>query len=327
MWNQLRAITANSFIETVRQPIYAILKWVAAFWIGLVSPSLAGFTLEAGNDRKVMIDVSLATLLLYGLLTSVFSAGHVVSREIESHTVLTVVSKPVGRPVFLLGKYLGVTGAVLVGYYFLSLLLFLTVRHGTMETAADKFDQPVLVFSISAVVISLVAATFGNYVYGWHFVTALTAWVVPLMTVALVLVLFISPSWQLQPPTKDFGDCQLLYAVIAAFCGLLILTAFAIALATRFSLVMTLLGCAGVFLLGLLSDYYLGRAAASGQGLLYDLLYAAVPNFQCFWLGDPLTQELTIPFRQVALAAGYAGIYAGAVLLLAWALFSTREVG
>ncbi|NLG43865.1 MAG: ABC transporter permease subunit [Phycisphaerae bacterium] len=324
---QLLAITRNTFVETTRQPIYSVLLWVAAFWIGFVSPALAGFTLEVGNDKKVMIDVSLATLLLYGLLASVFSASSVITREIESHTVLTVVSKPVSRPLFLFGKYLGVTGAVLLGYYFLCLVLLMAARHGTMETAAEKFDQPVLVFGLSALAIALIVSAFGNYVYGWHFTSTLMAWAVPLVTLALVLVLFIDPQWKAQSPSKDFGDFQLIYAQISVFCGVLILTAFAVALATRFSLIVTLMFCAAIFLLGLLSDYYFGGPALEGRGPLYSLLYAAVPNFQYFWLGDPITQQLTIPGRQVAAVAGYASLYALAVLALGVSLFQTREVG
>ena len=326
MFQQLLAIAGNTFVETTRQPIYAILLWASAFWIGLISPAMAAFTLEADNDIKVMMDVSLATLMLYGLLAAVFSASSVISREIESHTVLTVIAKPVSRPTFLLGKYAGVCGAVLVGYYLLTIVLFMTVRNGTMETAADHWDQPVLVFGLSALGISLVAALFGNIVYGWNFSTTLTGWVVPLGSLALLLTLFVDGEWHTQSPGTDFGDFQLVYAAITTFCGVMILTAFAVALATRFSLVMTLIFCAGIFVLGLLSDHYLGRPARAGEGPLYDILYAAVPNFQYFWLGDPITQEKTIPGSHVALVAGYAGMYSLAILGLGTALFQTREV-
>ncbi|MGD8450347.1 MAG: hypothetical protein PVJ57_00885 [Phycisphaerae bacterium] len=327
MPNKLTAIAANTFTETVRQPVYGVLLWVAVFWVAFISPAFAAFTLVAGSDKKIMIDVSLSTLMLYGLLASVFSATSVITREIESHTVLTVISKPVSRPVFLLGKYLGVTGAVAVGYYFLCLALFLTVRHGTMETAADKYDQPVLIFGLGAVLISLIAATFTNYIYGWHFSSTLTAFVVPLASIAMLVVLFISPEWAMQNPlAKDatFSNCQLLYAVAATFCGVLILCAFAVALATRLGQVLTLTACAGVFILGLHSDYLFGRFVTEGP--LYQILYAAIPNFQFFWLGDPLTQELLIPGMQVAFVAGYAALYALAVLAIGVTMFQTREV-
>jgi len=330
MFGKFVAIAANTFTETVRQPVFGVMLWVALAWIAFVSPSMAAFTLVSGSDKKVMIDVSLSTLMLYGLLVSVFSAAGVITREIESHTVLTVVSKPVSRPVFLTAKYFGVTAAVAVGYVLLATALFLTVRHGTMETASDRFDQPVLFLGLGAVLISLIAATFGNFNYGWHFSATLTYWVVPLLLIALGIVLFVSPDWTLQKPGASFGGedtmdpVQLLYGVVASFCGVLILTAFAVALATRFSQVLTLTACFGIFLLGLQSDYLFGREL--DQGPLFQVLYAVVPNFQFFWLGDPLTQELTIQASHVGLAAGYAGIYALAVLAFGVVLFQTREV-
>ncbi len=326
MFGKLIAIAANAFTETVRQPVFGVLLWVATGLL-MVNPSLAGFSLESGGDVKIVKDVGLATLLLYGLLASVFSATSVITREIETYTVLTVVSKPVSRPVFLAGKYIGVCSAVAIGYYFLCLVFFMTVRHGVLSTARDHLDQPVLLFSGLAILIGLLAAAFGNYVYGWHFPTALLAWVVPLGTLALVLVLFISPEWESQHPGTDFGDLQLAYATMMSFCGVLILTAFAVALATRFSQVLTLLLCAGGYIVGLLSDHYLGQPAAEGTAWFYKVLYGAVPNFQFFWAGDALTQEREILFQHVGRAAVYAGLYALGILGLGTALFETREVG
>lgn len=327
MFAKLAAIAKNTFIETIRQPVYGVLMWVVAGLL-VFNPSVAAFSLSSNEgDIKIVKDVGLATLLLYGLLASVFSATSVITREIESFTVMTVVSKPVSRTVFLFGKYLGVCGAVLVGYYFLSLVFFLTVRHGTLSTAADHYDQPVLIFAGAAVLVSLVAATFGNFVYGWHFPAALTAWVVPLLSLAMLGVLFVSKKWEIQPPGKDFGDLQLLYAVTMSFCGVLILAAFAVAFSTRLSQVLTLLMCGGIYVLGLLADHYLGRPATAGSAWLYSVLYAAVPNFQFFWAGDALSQERVIPMTQVGHVAAYAALYASGVLGLATALFETREVG
>lgn len=326
MFAKLSAITLNTFLETIRQPIYGVLLWVGVGLL-ILNPSLAGFSLESGGDIKIAKDVGLATLLMYGLFVSAFSATSVITREIESFTVLTVVSKPVNRPLFLLGKYLGVCGAILVGYYFLCLVFFMTLRHGVMETASDQYDMPVFLFGGMAILISLIAAGFGNYVYGWHFPTALTAWVVPLGTVALGIVLFVSKEWQFQSPATDFGDMQMVYAVTMCFCGVLILAAFAVALSTRFSQVVTLLLCVGVYIVGLLADYYFGRAAMDDSAWIFSLLYAIVPNFQFFWSGDAITQEQTIPAMQVVRVAGYAVLYSLGILSLGVAMFETREVG
>ncbi|MEW6253373.1 MAG: ABC transporter permease subunit [Planctomycetota bacterium] len=326
---KLLAIARNTFTETIRQPVFGVLLWVAVGLL-IMNPSVAAFSLESGSDIKIVKDVGLATLLLYGLLASVFSATSVITREIESHTVLTVVSKPISRPVFLLGKYLGVCAAVLVGYYFLSLVFLLTLRHGVLETVTQKYDQPVLVFGLIAVGLSVSAATFGNYVYGWHFPSTLTGWVVPLGTLAVLGVCFISPKWELQAFAKDFRDLQVIYAIAMSFCGVVVLTAFAVTLATRLSQVLTLLVCAAVYVGGLLSDYYLGQAAQAGGAWLYHVLYAIIPNFQFFWAGDALTQtELgaVIQAAHVGQVAAYAALYALAVLGVGVALFEHREVG
>jgi hypothetical protein len=324
MFAKLAAIARNTFVETVRQPIFSVLTWVGMGML-ILNPALSAFSLESGSDIKILYDVGLATLLLYGLFTAVFSATSVITREIESFTVLTVVSKPVSRPLFLCGKFLGVAGAVLVGYYLLSLTLFMTARHGVMETVSDKFDRPVILFSLLAILISLTAATFGNYVYGWHFLSTMLAWLTPLGTLAMGLVLIINKKWELQSPGHDFGNLQLLFSVLTIYFAVLILTALAVALATRFSQVVTLLLCAGAYVLGLLSDYLFGRHV--DQGVIYQALYTLVPNFQFFWFGDALTQERIIPLAQVGRVAGYAGIYTLAVLGLGVALFETREVG
>lgn len=332
MGNKLYAIAANTFLETVRQPIFGVLMWAAAFWMAVFCPTLSSFSLESGGDTKMLIDNCLATMLLYGLLASVFSATGVITREIESFTVMTVVSKPVSRPVFFLGKYIGVAGAMLIAYYFLALVFIMAVRHGVIERASDKLDQPVLVLGTAAIVISLIAATFCNYVYGWHFSTTLLAWIVPLATLAVVVTLFYDKEWNPQSPLTYFGYkesiplASLGYAVMLVFLAVMVLTAFAVALSTRFTQVVTLILCSGIFLLGLLADYYFGGPQAQ-ETLLGQICYRLLPNFQFFWLGDALTQQLAVRAQHVVRVAAYAILYILGILSLGTALFQTREVG
>ena len=325
MHQKFFAIAGNAFTETIRQPIFFVLIGIGLIWLVLFGPALAAFSLESGKDSKIMIDVELASLLLYGLLASVFSASSVITREIHSFTVLTVISKPVSRPLFLLGKYAGISGALLVGYTILSIACLLTVRHGVMEASVDKFDQPVLWFGCLAIAISLIAGTFGNYVYGWHFTSTVIGWLVALASLALVLVLFLGPQWETQSPTTDFGDMQVIYGITMVFFGVLILTAFAVAFATRFNQVLTLVLCIGAYVVGLLSDYWFGRAVAEGR--LWRTRYAGVPNFQFFWIGDAITQDILVPASQVAWVGAYTACYVAAVLALGVAMFQTREVG
>lgn len=331
MWTRLLAIARTTFLETLRQPIFGVLIWTTVALL-LLNPLLAAYSLEHGKDIKIMIDVALSTLLLYGLLISVFSATGVITREIESYTVLTVLSKPVSRATFLVGKYLGVAAAIVVGFYFLVVVFLMTMREGVLETSAQHADWPTIVFGLVALGISLTVATFCNYVYGWHFFSTLTAWITPLATAALVAALcFKRGEWTVQNPASEFGPDgqfggpEIFYACLLVLLATLVLTAFAVAISTRFSQVMTLTFCAGILLLGLLSDYYVGRR--TDEGLLFKLLYVAIPNFQFYWVGDALTQDLKIAWQHVARVAGYSAAYIAAVLAVGVAVFEPREVG
>ncbi len=324
MLGKLHAIAWTTLIEIVRQPIYSVLTW-SAIGLLLLNPGLSAYSLESGSDIKIMIDVALATLLLFGLTCSAFSATGVITREIESFTVLTVVSKPVPRPLFLLGKFLGVAVAVLAAYYLLTLTFLMTLQHGVMETRADRYDQPVLLLSSVAALISLVAATFGNYVYGWNFLAALMGWILPSGSLAYAATLLLDKAWKLQPVLTDVPSPMILSAVALNFLAVMILCAFAVALSTRFAPVVTLSLCATVFVLGLLTDYYLGSRL--DENWLFPVLYHALPNFQYFWLGDAITQEITVPAIQVVHVAAYASLYIAAVLAVGVAMFQTREVG
>lgn len=323
MPQKLYAIAWTTFFETIRQPIYSVLLWATFGWL-LLAPLLSGYSLQSGSDTKILIDVGVSTMLLYGLLISVFAATGVITREIESMTAVTVISKPVGRPTFVVGKFLGVLAAVLVGYALLSVVFLMEVRHGVMETVSTKYDLPVLVFGFSALGVALIAATFGNYVYGMHFPTTLLAWVVPGALVAFAAASFFGNQWEVKPPLENLNP-QVLAAVATNFCAVSVLTALAVALATRLSQIVTLVACGSVFLLGLLSSYYFGRFA--DQDAIRGFVYHLLPNFQFFWFGDAITLDVKISFEHVVRVAAYAGLYTMAILSAGVAMFQTREVG
>ena len=118
MLGQLYTITRNTFLESLRQPIVLVITIVGSvlIWLNL---SIAAYTFD--DDNKILIDCGLGTLALAGLLVAGFCATGVLSAEIETRTVLTVVSKPVSRVVFVLGKFLGVALAVMLVYWLLGM--------------------------------------------------------------------------------------------------------------------------------------------------------------------------------------------------------------
>ncbi|MDC0324399.1 hypothetical protein OAM21_04315 [Verrucomicrobia bacterium] len=111
---QYRTIAFNAFMELLRQPVFLLLMTSSSvFAVFLASTPYFGF----GDDPKLVKDSVLATLLLVGLFGAVISASSSVANEIRTGTALAVLSKPVGRVVFLLGKYTGLASTLLVLTY------------------------------------------------------------------------------------------------------------------------------------------------------------------------------------------------------------------
>jgi len=320
MFEQLLTITQNTFVESIRQPVYVVLVLIGSLAL-VLAPSLAAYTLD--DDNRMLIDMGLSTLLLMGLLLAAFTATGVIAKELDNKTVLTVVSKPVAKPVFILGKYLGVAGAIALAFWVLTIVFLFTERHGVMQTARDDFDGPVLLLGCLALVISLSIATFGNYMYGWPFTSTFMVFIGGLLTLAWGLVLVLGKGFVFQSPLTDL-EPQLMAAILMVFEAVLILTAVAVATSTRAGQIMTLLVCLGVMFLCLNTGFAFGRFAEDNT--LAAGLFYLLPNFQFLWMSDALHQGHEVPARHLALVTGYTAVYVVSLLGVAVALFQTRDV-
>jgi hypothetical protein len=166
----------------------------------------------------------------------------------------------VTRPALVVGKYLGVAAAIVLALVPMLLFLLMALRHGVMSTAADDPDQPVLLFSFLALGAALLVAVWCNYFYGTYFSQTFLTVLAPAMVVAYIAVLFVGKHWRIQPPFHDFKP-QISAACVCLIAAVLVLTAIATAVSTRLGQVMTVVVCAGIFLFGLLSNYFVGRYA------------------------------------------------------------------
>lgn len=342
MIQQILTIARNTFIECIRQPIFVVLIFVASLTL-VLNPMLSAYTLE--DDNKLMIELGLSTLFLAGLLLSAFSATGVLANEIENKTVLTVVSKPVNRPVFVMGKYVGVSAAIALAFWILSMIFLLTIRHKVMQTASDGFDGPVLLFGFGSCLLAILIATVGNYLYRWVFTSSVILWMAALMTLGFLLVLTLSKpiaaipgsGWHPQNPLVEFSVAgsfpggQIFLGLAMVFQAVLILVAIALAVSTRLGQVMTLTICSAAFMLGLVSEYIHNSFTNPDRLLVTRIIaktfYTIVPNLQILWPGEALSLSNPIPPNHLALTSGYTAMYVGAILCLAVALFQTREVG
>jgi len=325
MFQRFVSIAAVSFIETARQSIFGVLLIVTALMM-ILNVSLAAFTLE--DDDKLLLDLGLSTLLLSGLFLASFSATGVLSREIENKTLLTIVAKPVSRPLFLLGKFVGLSAALFLAH-FLSLVVFiLAQRHGVLQNTRDPWDMPVLVFGFGAVFLALVLAAFCNYLYNKDFVLSALVLVTPMLTVAVLAVGVFDEEWKVIRFGENYVGGQV---IIAAFFVLLVnfvLAAVATAASTRCGQLMTLMICVCFLGLALTSDYAFGQRI--DESALASAAYHVMPNIGPLWIIDGLTSEsaqTVVPWRYVGYATGYALLWVVGALSVGVALFQRREVG
>lgn len=262
----LLTIARNALIESLRQPIVLVMVLLSGVLQYLTTASTAysmGYRNVPGEvtgDDKLLFDVGLGSVFVCGILLAAFVATAAVSREIENKTVLTVVSKPIGRTTVVLGKFLGILTTMAVASAIMVLYLMFALRHGVLSTVADDIDQPVVLFSTAATFLAVGFAAVMNFLYGRNFAQTAVLSLLPLLLVGYALTLPFDHEWKVQAFTKDLKP-QVLMACAGTATALMVLSAVAVAASTRLGQVMTIVVTAGVFMLGLLSNHFIGSRA------------------------------------------------------------------
>lgn len=317
---QFLTIATNAFMELVRQPIFLLLTTASAvFEIFLATPFYFAF----GDEPKLVKNSTLAVMLLAGLFGAVLSASASLAHEIRAGTALAVLSKPVGRARFLLGKYAGLAAALALMTYVNMIPALLASR-----MAFDAYGETDL-FAIGIFTLGLVLAYaiggFSNFFLRRPFVADAVFGVAVMLTLAFVAINFFDKEMKPQA----FGaavDWRMVPAGILILFALWILAALALACSTRLEMVPTLAICSAVFLLGIMSDYLFGRPAKAGAWW-GSVLYTLTPNWQLFWLADALDAGRNLfHWDYVLKAFMYMVGYAGAALAAGVALFEDREL-
>jgi ABC-type transport system involved in multi-copper enzyme maturation permease subunit len=115
------AIARNTFREAVRDRVLYLLL---AFALLVLGTARFLSLLTVGSEEKIIKDVGLAAILLFGLLVSVFVGVSLVFKEIEKRTVLTLLANPIRRWQFVVGKYLGLLGVLAANLTIMAVVLF-----------------------------------------------------------------------------------------------------------------------------------------------------------------------------------------------------------
>jgi ABC-type transport system involved in multi-copper enzyme maturation permease subunit len=100
------AIALNTFREAIRD---RILYLILAFALVLIAVSHFVSLLTVGSEVKIVKDLGLSAISVFGLLTAVFVGVSLVFKEIERRTVYTLLAQPVRRWQFVCGKFVGLS--------------------------------------------------------------------------------------------------------------------------------------------------------------------------------------------------------------------------
>ena len=103
------AIATNTIREAVRNKVLYILLFFALVMIGT---SFLLATLSYVERERILQDVGLASIRLFGAAIAIFIGVGLVHREVDRRTIYTILSKPVSRADFVIGKYLGLVATL-----------------------------------------------------------------------------------------------------------------------------------------------------------------------------------------------------------------------
>ncbi len=315
LWPKGGAVALAAFREGVRQWPFWLLTLLGGLFI-IVSIFLPYFTF--GEDYLMVKQLGYDLIMLAAVLFGGLVASLSISEEIEGRTAITVMSKPVSRRQFMLGKFAGIILAALFMFGVLAVLFegSLLVKHWW-----DKLDP------ISGPEAETATARIG--------VVATPAWV----NAALA-------KWGLSSQMTDLlrgvgqwiaHSMDTLPGLILCYSQVMVLVGLAVALATRLPMVVNLMTVAVVFFAAHLTPvllYIAGKAqrgtGSQVLGFVARVFDTVLPDLRSFSMDPALLSEAPPP---PALFAQYVGsvtvygiIYTAIVLLFGLILFEDRDL-
>jgi ABC-type transport system involved in multi-copper enzyme maturation permease subunit len=302
VWPKGGAVTLSAFREGVRQPMYWLLTG-AAFTLVTVLVFVPYFTF--GEDHLMYKDLGTEAIMFAAVAFGALAASMFVSDEIEGRTALTLLSKPVTRREFLLGKYFGILLAALfmfglLGCYFEGMLLY--------KNFLDRVDPVPQQEWISTGLTYVPAGPAADFVRG-------------------------SFLWAQH-------TIETLPALFLAFNQVMVLVAIAVALATRVPMIVNLSTVLVVYFLAHLTPALLmiGRQAkvenpgpvAQLLGFVSQLFDVLLPDLESFRIEASLLADNPLApgpfFAYLGSVMLYGVLYSVIVMLFGLILFEDRDL-
>jgi Cu-processing system permease protein len=180
MNSRIAFVAFNTFREAVRDRVlynliaFALLISAAAIVVGEISIYV---------ERLVVVNLGLTAVSLFGVVIAIFIGIGLVSKEIEKKTLYTVLSRPVRRWEFVVGKFFGLTGTLIVNTFFMAIGVFLALLYVTHRLeSSDRSVLTALYFIVLEFLIVVALALF------------FSSFSTPLMSAVFTFALFVIGS-------------------------------------------------------------------------------------------------------------------------------------
>lgn len=273
-----------TYQESIRQPIFYIVLAVSAGLL-LISPLFCLFAF--GQELLMMREVGLAAITFAGIIIAILSASQSISSELENLTALMLLSKPVRRGEFILGKFAGIMAAVLAAFIFLGLVLMLTYWW--------KEGLPIIQANLKH----------GRYLNNSSLIGA------------DIFRFFREDIWLL---AKGIYGCFLQVSILASF-AVLFSSYFTLAISGIGCFAVLVMGNISDYLYHSLSE-----SQSLLLGWLARSFSAVLPHFSLINTSSLVAAASPLSIGYLLLTSFYTLIYAGFVLYLAALIFSKREI-
>jgi len=314
------ALMGLTVLELLRRPLCLLLAYGAATLV-ILSPLLAVF--HFGEEGKMVRDTAFAVQLTFGLALAGYASASVLDAAMRRGAALLVLSKPVGRTVFYLTRFLAV--GVVVGLFSLAVAMAALVANRVSERFGGGFvtDWQTGFIALGAMAAALLAAAWLNY--RMRRVFASDAFLFLLLALALALICAgcfdrhgqwapfdVRVEWRLLPVNLLIAEALVLFAALVLMLS-----------ARWFRQGGLALVAGGFWVAGWLADALLDAPhAPAWRNAICQLL----PNWQHFWVADMLNKGGTVAWTYVGQATLYTLLYTAGLVLLGQALFKRREI-
>jgi hypothetical protein len=306
VWPKGGAVALAAFREGWRQWMFWVLALIGALSLA-ASPFIPYFTF--GEDYKMVEEIGYDTIMVISLLFGVLAASISIGEEIEGRTAITLISKPVSRRQFLLGKFVGILLASLLLTAGLGLLFDGLMLYTRWYDNAD----PVMIATPWSDHLRTYAASTSVP----DFVRGIELW------------------------GHDAG--RALPGLVLGACQVMVLLAVAVSLATRLTMVVNLVICLGIYFVGHLTPVLVqiaqqrasdpqagGSAVAQMLYFMAQLFDTLLPGLDFFSLGTSVVRDSPLDpgafLAYVGSVCFYGLLYTTIVLVFGLILFEDRDL-